>query len=109
MARKKSLVRDIARQRSLILYSLAVSSAREGKLNRARMYIERGIEVLLKAKARKPIVYRRWVCERCYTPLIPGVTARVRIRGTRSYVVVVKKCLACGWINRSAADRKEEE
>lgn len=106
MARRRSLVRDIARQRSLILYSLSVQSVREGRLDRARGYIMRGVRVLLKNRARKPLLYRRWVCDKCCIPLVPGLTAKVRIRGTRSHVVIVKKCLLCGYINRTAASKR---
>ncbi len=105
MARRRSPVEDIARQRSLILYSLAVERIGKGDIERARMYIRRGIEILLRARARKPSYYRRWVCRRCHAPLVPGMTARVRIRGTRSYILVVKRCLLCGWITRTGADR----
>ncbi len=108
MARRGS-VEDIARQRSLILYSLAVERARRGDVERARAYVRRGIEVLLRARARKPPHYRRWVCEKCYAPLVPGVTVRVRVRGTKSYVLVVKRCLLCGWIARTGADRRKKQ
>ncbi|MDW8010781.1 MAG: ribonuclease P, partial [Sulfolobales archaeon] len=76
------------------------------RIDRARAYIELGLRILQKSRARKPIYYRRWVCRKCRTPLVPGATSRVRVRGTRSYLVVVKKCLICGWINRTAASRK---
>lgn len=106
LAHKKSLVRDIARQRSLILYSLAIRSVRESRFDRARKYIMRGLKILLKARARKPTSYRRWVCKKCCVPLVPGVTARVRIRGARSHLTIVKKCLMCGWINRTVVSKR---
>lgn len=106
MARRRSPVEEIARERSLILYSLAVQRAREGDYERARRYIARGRSILLRARARRPAHYRRWVCRRCLVPLIPGVTARVRVRGTRSYILVVKRCLLCGWIQRTAASKR---
>ncbi|MEM1623118.1 MAG: hypothetical protein QW543_03160 [Sulfolobales archaeon] len=106
MVRRKSLIRDIARQRSLILYTLAVRCVKENKLDRARKYVMRGVRILLKARARKPVLYRRWICDKCYVPLVPGVTARVRIRGSRSHLTIVKKCLMCGWINRTVVSRK---
>lgn len=107
LAHRKSLIKDIARQRSLILYSLAVRYVKENRFDRAREYIMRGVRILLKARARKPIMYRRWVCEKCHIPLVPGVTARVRIRGTRSHLTIVKKCLMCGWINRTLVSRRK--
>ncbi|MCX8184715.1 MAG: RNAse P, Rpr2/Rpp21 subunit [Sulfolobales archaeon] len=108
MVHRKSvaLARDIARQRSLILHSLAIQCVERGNIDRARSYIEEGLKILQKNRARKPAYYRRWICKKCRVPLVPGLTVRVRIRSTHSYLVIVKKCLICGWINRTAVSRK---
>lgn len=104
--RGRDVVRDIAKQRAKLLYSLAVENVREGKIERARSYVELGMRILMKVRVRKPVYYRRWVCENCHVPLIPGLTATIRIRGTRGYILITRRCLLCGWINRIAANRR---
>jgi len=99
--RKKDIAKDIALERCAILYRLATKEVKEGHPDRARKYVELGIRLLQKYRLRKPVYYRRWVCKRCHIPLIPGVTASVRVRSTRTHVIVVKKCSACGWISRT--------
>ena len=106
MARRRSVARDLARERSLVLYVLAVRCLRDGRADRARDYVRRAVEILRRNRARRPAYYRRWVCERCLAPLVPGLTARVRLRGTRSHVLIVKRCLLCGWISRTAVERR---
>jgi len=99
--RKRDVVKDIALERCMILYRLALREVREGSLDRAKKYVELGIRLLQRYRLRKPMYYRRWVCKRCHIPLIPGLTTSVRIRSTRTHVIVVKKCSICGWISRT--------
>jgi len=99
-------VKDIALERCVILYRLAIREAKEGRLDRARKYIELGVSLLQKYRVRKPMYYRRWVCKRCRAPLIPGLTVSVRVRSTRTHVIVVKRCSACGWITRTPLRRQ---
>ena len=39
---------------------------------------------------------RKSFCKRCYSPLIPGVTAEVRIKNK----IKTSKCRICGYTNR---------
>jgi ribonuclease P protein subunit RPR2 len=105
--RRRDVVRDIAKQRAMLLYSLAIESVREGKIERARNYVELGMRILMKARVRKPTYYRRWVCENCHVPLVPGLTVSVRVKGTKRYLLITKRCLLCGWINRTAVSKRE--
>lgn len=105
--RRRDVVRDIAKQRAMLLYSLATESVREGKIERARNYVELGMRILMKARVRKPTYYRRWVCENCHVPLVPGLTVSVRVKGTKRYLLITKRCLLCGWINRTAISKRE--
>ena len=104
--RTGKFVKDLAVQRASLLYNYAVSATREGKHVLARRYIEIGLNLMRKANVRKPILYRRWVCKECLIPLIPGVTATIRIRGNRKQVIIVKKCLLCGRVMRTPCMRK---
>jgi len=109
IARKRSArgIKDLAIQRALILYSEAVKQLRLGNPDRARRYIELGLRLLAKAKARKPMPYRRWVCKNCGLPLVPGLSASVRLRGDRKYVILVRRCVFCGWVSRLPMPRKK--
>ncbi len=103
--RSSKALKDLAIQRALLLYELAVQSTKEGRYVLARKYIDLGLKLVRKTNARKPLVYRRWVCKRCLIPLIPGLTATVRIRGNRKQVIIVKKCLLCGRVMRTPCIR----
>ncbi len=93
-------VRDLVIQRSRILYRLALDYARRGDVEQARRLGERIIRLSLATRTRLPRSIRRGLCRRCHAPLIPGVTARVRLRrdGRSAYISVA--CLNCGWITR---------
>ncbi len=58
------------------------------------------MKVVSKANVRKPKYLRRGICKKCLIPLIPGITARYRIRGLRKYVIISRTCLMCGWVSR---------
>lgn len=105
-ARRRDVPRDIARERCALLYRLAVEEAMKGDLGRARRYVELGLRLLQKYRLRKPVYYRRWVCKNCHAPLIPGLTTLVRVRSTRTHVIIVKRCSVCGWINRTPLRKK---
>ena len=102
-------VKDLAIQRALILYSEAVKQLRLGRPDRARRYVEIGLRLLAKAKAKKPMPYRRWVCKNCGLPLVPGLSATVRIRGDRKHVILVRRCIFCGWVSRLPMPRKKSK
>ncbi len=90
------LARDIAYQRAFLLYRLAVEEARRGNVDRARRLVEQALEILKRMRLRKPYVLRRMVCKNCLAPLIPGLTATVRLREGK----IVVRCSLCGYIRR---------
>ncbi len=96
MTRYEELARDIAKQRILYLYRLAVEAVRRGEVEYARKLVEQALTIVKRMRLRKPYVLRRMVCKNCKVPLIPGLTARVRIREGR----VVVTCTVCGYIRR---------
>jgi len=93
-------IREIARERILILYRLAVEMARRGDLELARRYIDLMLRMAGKAGIRPPRYIRRGYCRRRHTPLIPGLTLSVRIRSEGRGSRVVYRCLKCGWVRR---------
>jgi ribonuclease P protein subunit RPR2 len=94
--RYAKIARDIAIQRSLILYHLAVDATKAGELDYARRLTAHALELLKRMRLRKPLPLRRMICKNCLLPLIPGVTARIRLREGK----LVITCLACGYIRR---------
>ncbi|RLG82471.1 MAG: ribonuclease P [Thermoprotei archaeon] len=102
----KKRVKDLALQRARLLYLNAVREVREGEVDRGRDYVKLALRLLEKANAKKPLYLRRWVCKNCYAPLIPGLTASVRVKGDRKYVIIAKKCLLCGWVSRVRCVRR---
>jgi len=91
-------LRDLARQRIRILLSLADNVVRRDQ-ELARRYVALALRLAAKARLRLPRDVRRRYCRRCKVPLIPGFTARVRIRGRRQKHLVVT-CLKCGYVRR---------
>ena len=79
-----ALAHEIAKRRieKLMKLAWATGSKRYAEMARA---LERRIRV------RIPLAYKRWICKRCSSPLIPGRTAIVRLKkGVR--VVICKNC-----------------
>ncbi len=105
MRNRRQWIKDLAYQRAILLYRQAVKAVKEGDIELARKYIQLGLRLLQKANMRKPYLYRRWVCKKCKVPLIPGVTVSVRVRRNRKQIIVVKKCLLCGWVNRTPCEK----
>ena len=103
----RRIIKDLALQRVRKLYTLAVSEVRLGNYDRARRYVEIALNLISKANVRKPMYLRRGICKNCYVPLIPGLTATVRLRGNRKYIIVVRKCLLCGWVSRIPCPRRK--
>ena len=103
----RRIIKDLALQRARRLYILAVNEARLGNYDRARRYVDIALDLLSKANVRKPMYIRRGVCKNCHIPLIPGLTATVRLRGNRKYIIVVRKCLLCGWVSRILCPRRK--
>ncbi len=96
--------RRIARGRIDVLFTLAERVfPYEPEL--ADRYVEIALAVQRKAKIRMPRKWKHRYCKRCHSFLVPGATARVRLRGGH----VVTKCLRCGHIMRYPYLREQKE
>ncbi len=97
---KRDKLIDLALQRVERLYGEAVERLRAGDIDLARRHIEILLKISSKARLRPPKYIRRGYCRRCKTPLIPGLTARVRLRSEGKGSRVVLTCTLCNWTRR---------
>lgn len=88
--------REIAEERVDVLFEEAREAALEGDTQRADRYVELARRVAMRAQYPLPSRHRRRVCGQCYAYLLPGETARVRLRSGN----VSATCHACGAVNR---------
>ncbi len=99
--KNKSTVKDLARQRIRWLFKLAYNETKKGNYERSRRYTKLIIRIAEKGGIKVPRRIKRSICKNCGIVLIPGLTARVRVRseGSRGSHVTVT-CLVCGWMKR---------
>ncbi len=78
------------------LLKKAVSAAEDGDVEWARFLTRQAFVLSQRTNVRIPRKLKRLFCKKCFTPLLPGVTARCRLhaKGKRSYISVT--CLICG-------------
>jgi len=85
-------VRTIAVQRIDRLLALAAEEAKKGKEKRSDRYVQLARNVGMRHRVRIPSDLRMWLCKGCHSFLIPGKSARVRLR--KGYIMTT--CLKCG-------------
>ncbi len=102
--KKRPLVRDAARSRIFTLYDLSMECAKEGDLKLARDYLALARKIGMRYTVRIPSHLTRMTCRRCLAPLIPGLTARTRLRNGNEVIT----CLECGKIKRYSLKEDEE-
>jgi ribonuclease P protein subunit RPR2 len=95
-----SRYRDLVRQRYEIVFKLAVESLRRGDKEYARKLCTYIKEMAERTRVRiGPL--KRLICKNCHIPLIPGVTATIRLRSqSRRFAYRVVRCMECGYIHR---------
>jgi ribonuclease P protein subunit RPR2 len=71
-------VTTVAAERIDRLAALAREAQREGHPDRAREYVRRARRIAERNRLRLPRRVRRFTCDRCDSPLLPGRNARVR-------------------------------
>ena len=83
---------DIALQRIVRLFELAEADARKDGRNKSDRYVQLARLIGMRYRVRMPSQLKMRICKGCYTYLIPGKNARVRLRG--EYITTT--CLKCG-------------
>ena len=92
------MVKDLASQRIDELMRLAIQTAPKD-LDLANRYVEMATKLATRHRVRLPTTWKRLVCRKCKSLLIPGRTSRVRMRQNRSPHTTVT-CLRCGTTKR---------
>ncbi len=90
--RRKRKQEDLALQRIERLFEFADTAARKGQEQRSRRYLELARTIGMRYRVRIPRQLKARICRRCHALLIPGRTARIRLRG--DYLSTT--CLSCG-------------
>jgi len=100
VGRSRRLFKDLVRQRMGILYRLAVDNVHRGNLDQATRLGEALWRLHVETRVRMPRWMKRGLCKRCHIPLVPGLTARIRLRSQGRFSYKVIRCNRCGWIHR---------
>lgn len=98
--------KQIALQRIRILFRLARETIREDQ-ELAQRYVEIARKIAMRTRVRLPREYKRQVCRRCKSFVLPGVNCQVRIQSRREPHVVVT-CFNCGKHTRIPLKRREK-
>ncbi len=92
-------VKRIAGERVRILLNLASDVLRKDE-ELAKRYVQLAFRIAAKARLKLPREVKRRYCRRCKVPLIPGYTARIRVKKGCGGTKIVVTCLRCGYIRR---------
>jgi ribonuclease P protein subunit RPR2 len=90
--KRRRRMEDLAVQRIERLFELAEAEARDEREQRSKRYIQLARAIGMRYRVRIPGHLKMRLCKRCYSLLIPGRNARVRLRG--EYMTTT--CLRCG-------------
>ena len=90
--KRKRKIEDLAVQRIERLFELAEAAAQDEQEQRCKRYIQLARAIGMRYRVRIPKQLKMRLCKQCYALLIPGKTARVRLRG--EYMTTT--CLQCG-------------
>ncbi len=108
--RLKEKYRDLIKQRMNIIYKIAIDSVKKGEQEYARKLGNYIREMGKRTRIRPPKPLKRSLCKNCNIPLIPGITATVRVRSqSRKHRYIVVRCSACGYIHRYVYKKSVEE
>ena len=90
--------KQIALERVHTLFSLAKEVVHEDP-ERAQRYVQVARRIAMRTRLQLPKEYRRLVCRKCKSFILPGVNCRIRIQQRREPHMVIT-CLNCGGHSR---------
>jgi ribonuclease P protein subunit RPR2 len=93
--RKSGYLRKIANERIDILLEHARMRAARGEHDIARIYVRQAWRLAEKYNIRLR-KRKMWLCRNCWAYLVPGVSARIRLRREKVSIT----CLLCGTVKR---------
>lgn len=102
-----STVKQIAKQRIQILFQQAERTYKENP-QLSQRYIQIARKIAMSARMRLPHGFKRRICKKCSSFLVPGQNSRVRIKSKRETHLVVT-CLNCGNQTRIPLQNKLKE
>ncbi|MDI9644756.1 MAG: ribonuclease P [Candidatus Verstraetearchaeota archaeon] len=104
MKPNRAYINDLARQRILRLFALAVETIHTDPAL-ANRYVEIALRISMRTRVRIPKELKRNLCRGCNSLLYPGITSRVRISASRSPHLSVT-CLNCGSVRRYVLNKR---
>lgn len=96
----KTLVRNIALERMLVLFNLGVEAVKKGDFELARRYGELIYRISMRVRVKIPRSIKRWICKNCRVIMVPGINVKIRTRRDGKTLRIITRCLTCGWIHR---------
>jgi len=96
---KNDEIKDLAYQRINWLLDFA-EKVHKIEPSLADRYIEIAFAVAKKARLHYPPRLKAVSCRKCGAYLIPGITARVRVKNRGRYKYLLVTCLKCGYTRR---------
>ena len=90
--------KQIALKRIHVLFGLAKEVIREDP-ELAQRYVQIARRIAMRTQLRFPKEYRRLICRKCKSFILPGVNCRIRIQQRREPHMVIT-CLNCGGHSR---------
>ena len=80
------------------IYWEALRELESGNIDDAYKYSLLMKRILIETRTRRP----KWLsfCRHCGMVLVPGLSARIRLRRRGKMKYIVARCLKCGYINR---------
>jgi len=97
----------IALKRVHILFGLAKEVIREDP-ELAQRYVQIARKIAMRTQLRLPKEYRRLICRKCKSFILPGVNCRIRIQQRREPHMVIT-CLNCGGHTRIPLKRRKKQ
>jgi len=99
MRKKTKVLKEIIR-----IMEMALST---NELNLADRYVEIARRLCMKARIRMPSHLKLFICKGCKRILIPGKTARFRIKQKGGKKMVVISCFRCGHVYRKIVEPRK--